>query len=425
MTDTRWRNFFLALGPGLIWAGAAIGVSHLVQSTRAGAEFGFALVGVILLANVAKYPAFQFGPRYAAATGESLLEGYRSLGLWAFWIFVAVTVGTMFFVQAGVTMVTAALASSLFGGGDIAWWAAAIVLASGLAAAWGRYRFVDGAMKVIIILLTLSTIMAVASAAMGGGNADPAIDGTSPWSLVHIGFLVALIGWMPSAIDISVWSSLWTLARAEQTGHKPTVRESLIDFNIGYIGTAVLALFFVALGALVMYRTGESLPPTPVGFARQLISMYTENLGDWAWPIIAVAAFTTMFSTTLTVTDAYPRVMRRSTEILFGMEPTPEEKSGGLYWLWLGIVCAVAVWLIAQFATRMTLFLDIATTLSFLTAPVLALLNHLVVTGRTMPEDAKPSAFLRAYSLASIVVMSLFALVWLAWRTGWLAAAVQ
>lgn len=32
------------LGPGLLFAGAAIGVSHLVQSTRAGADFGWGLI---------------------------------------------------------------------------------------------------------------------------------------------------------------------------------------------------------------------------------------------------------------------------------------------------------------------------------------------------------------------------------------------
>ena len=66
---------FRKLGPGLLFAGAAIGVSHLVQSTRAGADFGFGLLWALLLINLIKYPFFQFGPRYAAATGASLLEG--------------------------------------------------------------------------------------------------------------------------------------------------------------------------------------------------------------------------------------------------------------------------------------------------------------------------------------------------------------
>ena len=44
------------LGPGLLFAGAAIGVSHLVQSTRAGADFGWGLLWALLLANIMKYP---------------------------------------------------------------------------------------------------------------------------------------------------------------------------------------------------------------------------------------------------------------------------------------------------------------------------------------------------------------------------------
>ncbi|MFM1890851.1 MAG: hypothetical protein RLZZ565_1608, partial [Planctomycetota bacterium] len=67
--EPRRRSFRQAFGPGLLFAGAAIGVSHLVQSTRAGAAFGIGMVGVVLLANLVKFPAFRFGPHFSAATG--------------------------------------------------------------------------------------------------------------------------------------------------------------------------------------------------------------------------------------------------------------------------------------------------------------------------------------------------------------------
>jgi len=51
-------NILKKLGPGLLFAGAAIGVSHLVQSTRAGADFGFSLLWVLILSNIIKYPFF-------------------------------------------------------------------------------------------------------------------------------------------------------------------------------------------------------------------------------------------------------------------------------------------------------------------------------------------------------------------------------
>lgn len=79
------------LGPGLLFAGAAVGVSHLVQSTRAGADFGMGLLWATLLANFLKYPFFEFGPRYALSTGESLLEGYKKLGRWVLILYMLIT----------------------------------------------------------------------------------------------------------------------------------------------------------------------------------------------------------------------------------------------------------------------------------------------------------------------------------------------
>ena len=94
------------LGPGLLFAGAAIGVSHLVQSTRAGADFGWGLIWALVLVNLFKYPFFQFGPRYALATGESLLDGYKKLGK-VICGFIFLNLATMFTIQTAVTIVTA------------------------------------------------------------------------------------------------------------------------------------------------------------------------------------------------------------------------------------------------------------------------------------------------------------------------------
>ena len=56
--ESNLQKYLTSFGPGLLWAGSAIGVSHLVQSTRAGATAGFALAGVIVFALALKYPFF-------------------------------------------------------------------------------------------------------------------------------------------------------------------------------------------------------------------------------------------------------------------------------------------------------------------------------------------------------------------------------
>ncbi len=154
-------RFWSSFGPGLLWAAAAIGVSHLVQSTRAGATGGFALCGVILLALILKYPFFEYGPRYAAATGTSLVEGYRGLGRWAVWLYLGITVSTCLFVQTAVVMLTAFLVRYAFG---LTWSlpvtaAALIAMCAGLL--WmGRFKGLDIAVKMIMALLALSTLAA-------------------------------------------------------------------------------------------------------------------------------------------------------------------------------------------------------------------------------------------------------------------------
>ena len=117
------------------------------------------------------------------------------------------------------------------------------------------------------------------------------------------------MGWMPIPLDAAVWHSIWTGERAKQTHYLPTLKEANIDFNLGYLSAGFIGLLFFLLGALVMFGSGESFSNNSVQFSVQVIQLYSNTLGTWSTPIIAIAALITMFSTTLAVTDAYPRVM--------------------------------------------------------------------------------------------------------------------
>ena len=101
--DSQFTRFLKTLGPGLLFASTAIGVSHLVQSTRAGATYGYALLWAILIANLLKYPSFEYGSRYANATGESLIDGYGRFGKWALYLYLFITVTPMFIIIAAVS----------------------------------------------------------------------------------------------------------------------------------------------------------------------------------------------------------------------------------------------------------------------------------------------------------------------------------
>ncbi len=416
ITSTVWQSRLKALGPGLLWAGAAIGVSHLVQSTRAGATYGFALVWIVLVANLFKYTAFEFGPRYAAAMGESLLDGYQRVGRWALVIFLILTFGTMWTLQAAVTIVTAGLASKIFG---IALspviWSTIILAVCAAILTVGKYRILDKLIKIIIIVLTVSTIFAVIAAVSHGPSVKTDFIPPELWTVAGISFLVALIGWMPSAIDISVWHSLWTIERSKETGSAPSLKDALFDFRLGYFGTAILAVGFLSLGGLIMYGTGETFSGSGGIFAGQFISLYTSTLGEWSYLIVAVAAFTTMFSTTLTVADAFPRVLTRSTELIFP-DKFERQDNNHLYWIWMAVVLVGGVGIIGFFMKGMTFLVDLATTISFLTAPILAYINYRAVTGDWMPEGTKPGPKLMILNWVSMVFLAGFAVFFIVWR---------
>ena len=394
------------IGPGLLFAGAAIGVSHLVQSTRAGADFGFGLLWALLLVNLFKYPFFQFGPRYASATGESLLDGYKKLGKPVLIAYFILTFATMFTIQTAVTIVTAGIATSLFGDiFSIEIWTVIILAICLLVLLVGKYKLLDKLIKLIIITLTLSTITAVCFAL---GNKTQAISFQQilPGDSIEIAFLIAFMGWMPAPLDISVWHSLWTLEKEKSSG-KFSPKSAIFDFNVGYIGTIILGVAFLALGALVMFESGETFSPSAGAFANQLLDMYTKNLGKWAYVFIGIAAFTTMFSTTLTTLDASPRAMAKTTQLLFGHIL----KNGYLFWILILTIGTIIIFFF--FASEMGLLIKVATILSFLTAPFYAIINYVLISSQHTPKAWRPTKVLHLLSIFGIVFLVSFSIWYL------------
>jgi len=408
----------------LLFAAAAVGVSHLVQSTRAGAQYGLALIGVVLVANLVKYPAFRFGPLHAVATGTSLLEGYRRQGRWALVLYALLTFATMFAVLAAIAVVTAGL-----GMATLRLKASPVVVSAGLIGVCaallgvGRYHWLDRITRALVAVLTVSTVAATLLAL-------PRVDFGGPWFLSRaqldpktVFFLAALVGWMPSAIDVSVWQSLWTLARSADTQHAPTARESSFDFHVGYVGTALLALCFLLMGAGVMHGRGVEPAENAGAFAAQVISLYTETLGGWSRPLIGTAAFAVMFSTLLTVVDGFPRALAVLVRCWRGPEgdqghdlDAPGQRRA--YWAALALLSLGAVTIIAFFMKSMRVIVDVATTASFLTAPVLSMLNHRAVLAPEVPIEFRPKALLLWGSIVAIVLQAAFAVFYLFVRYG-------
>ena len=394
------------LGPGLLFAGAAIGVSHLVQSTRAGADFGWGLIWALVLVNLFKYPFFQFGPRYALATGESLLDGYKKLGQSYLWIYFFLNLATMFTIQTAVTIVTAGLASNLFGiSTDMVCWSISITFLCLVILLLGKYKFLDRVIKGIILILTISTVLALLIA-FSKQNISIGFTQIFPVGSEFL-FLIAFMGWMPAPMDISVWHSIWVLEKKQTLKNRLSVKEGLFDFNVGYITTLILGICFLGLGALVMHDSGLEFSNKGVEFAGQLIELYTINLGETSYLVIAIAAFTTMFSTTITTLDASPRAMSKASQLILN------KKNKDFYLIWIFILAIGTSLVFLLLLTEMGLLVQIATVLSFITAPFYALLNYKLIFSINMPENERPGTKTKMLSIFGIIFLSGFTIIYL------------
>lgn len=407
--SSAFERFKLLLGPGILFASTAIGVSHLVQSTRAGADYGWGLVGAIVLANVAKYPFFEFGSRYASATGTSLIDGYRKLGRGAAWAYLLVTLGTCFFVMGAIGLVTASFLDHLGGiservGRPATTAVAAVVFAgSTVLLAVGKFQVLDRVIKVITAVLFVSTFVAFAvvwwRTPLSAVPPPPA--DFAPWRGADLAFAIALMGWMPTAVDLSTWNSLWTLERIRQTKYKPPLRHTLAEFNVGYLFSAVLALMFCALGAWLMYLPDVDFPTAPAAFAAAVVQIYTQAIGGWSFWLMAAAAFSAMIGTCIACIDGYARSVAHSVASL-REQPVSDRLTRAM----LVVIGAGAFVLIAQFGSDIRTLVDFATTMSFIIAPVVGLANLVLVSRADFPEEARPPKWLRITAWIGLLVLT-------------------
>jgi Mn2+/Fe2+ NRAMP family transporter len=332
----------------------------------------------------------------------------------------------MFTVQAAVVLVTAALLKRLGG------WvpeevsllqvsiALTLVCASILAA--GRYSWLDKIGKVVVSVLALCTLAATIAVVpeLDWGSTMPSQD--QEFAMRDWLFVAALIGWMPSAIDVSVWQSLWTVAKAKDTGHRPSLRESMVDFHAGYVGTAILAICFLMLGAGAVHGQGAELQLRATEFPAQFVDLYAHTLGTWSRPLISVAAVLVMFSTSLTVIDGFPRALQELRRVWnTGDEGSPRGEVAAdrtVYWGALVVLGMGSLLILGVAVSSLVTLIDLATVLSFLTAPLLSWLNHRSVTGDEVSADSRPQAWLVRASWAGIAVQASFALAYLALRFG-------
>ena len=417
----NWKQIKQTIGPGILYAGAAIGVSHLVNSTKAGALFGYQLLWVVVFSNLIKFPFFEFATRYTSYTKINLVQAYKNLHHIAFVLLVLLTLSTMFIIQSGVTIVTAGILEKILNlsNSPLTFWqfsffvlvvAAAILIA-------GKYSRLDKFMKIVIFVLAFCTIFSLcASFQVEIPKVDRFKTAFSFFQKEHLLFVVVLAGWMPAPLDIAIWNSIWTSEKQallpKNSGITPqnSLKSFLVDFHIGYWLTAVMAIVFLALGAQIIFGTGEELSTKGSVFTGQLIKIYTKSIGEWSYWIIISTAFATMFSTTITCLDAYSRMTREFVTVAFP-RLLPHKKT--IYNIGAILLVLLCTLMLANFIQDMGQMIKIATVISFIVAPIIAIINTILINSKLTPKEIQPKKLFNTYSIFCIICLCSFSLLYL------------
>lgn len=410
---STWKSKFRALGPGILMASAAVGGSHIVSSAQAGAIYGWQLALMIILINVFKYPFFRFGSQYTMENNKSLIEGYAEKGKGWLTVFFILNVFSAIVNTAGVGILCAAILYNISPNGfglTISQLTTIIIVIIWAMLLIGGYKFLDTLAKWVMTSLTIATVVAVVIALFKHREYAPDFVAPSPWQMSALPFIVSLMGWMPCPIEISAINSMWQVEKRKQVDDM-SLDDAMFDFNVGYISTAILAIVFVALGALIQYGSGEEVLSASAAYIAQFVNMYASVLGDWSRLLITFIAFLCIFGTVITVVDGYSRANDETLRLLLGKKETSKKSLA----IWISLTSIISLIIVYMFSGNVATMLRFAMIASFITTPFFALLNYTLVNNK----HHQVKKWLKVMSIIGLVYLFGFALFFIfAWLTG-------
>jgi Mn2+/Fe2+ NRAMP family transporter len=422
----RIKSIWNTLGPGILLAAASVGASHLVMSPQAGALFGSQLLWLVVACHLFKYPAFEFGPRYAAATGRNLLEGYLRIPGpkgWALWLFLASTMAQGIGVLAGVVSVAGAVLATwtshlqtVVGGTPWVWhtllstegFSIALAALIVLLLFSGGFSWLDHLNKVMMAILAVSTLLAFLPIVPEIHGIHYLVVPTIPQGSIVL--IAAILGWMPTGIDVSIWHSFWTVEKQKQLAadkspaNAPPAKQlhvALLDMRTGYGLSLCTGIMFICMGAVHLGGRGEELKS--VEFAEALSTAYTAIFGRWMYHVFMLTAFFAMFSTSYTVVDGFSRSFSECLAVLIPSKSTNGHRRVAYFAFAIGstlLACSILVRV-----GQPVLLVTSAALISLAVAPFLYAFNLFCVKTQIDDPHLRPPRWTLVIGFAGVLLM--------------------
>ena len=396
----KYDNLVKHLGPGLLLASTAIGASHLVLSTRAGAHHGLIFFGIVIFVMVIKYPFYSYAPKYTALTGKSLITAYAEQGQWALLLFFLIIGLQMFFMVSALGAVCMGLLMVIL---KLPFQPSIVLISfmsiTALILILGKYRFLKKTILFISILLLLTIVLILFFVLLEGPvhRIDTvAIDSFTKGSGLIL--LISLLGWMPSGMEATAMHSIWIQKNEEEQSNTIERKEKyhlyVFDFKLGYVLTGILALVFVLIGTYTLFGSGKTIDGNTVAFTEKLVLVFTQYLGEWSFAFIGFIALGAMYGTLVSLWDALARCFLECIVVYKEQNKMLVDRNAFLnnwYRILIPILGLGGGFIFILFKDSVIKILEFITITSFVLSPILGFLNWRAMQSKSIPETFRTS----------------------------------
>lgn len=388
----KWR----VVGPGLVVAATGVGAADLVATLVAGAKFGYTLLWVAVLGAIIKVVLVEGAGRYSLATGRTIFEGWRSLGIWTTWYFAP------YIVIWGLVYGATAMSSSalplvaLFPDLSLRWTAMAIGVV-GLVLVWfGTYAGFEKLMAALVGVMFVAVSVAAVRATPNLGEIVLGLRPIFPDdSIINV---LAIAGGVGGTITLAAYG-YWLREKGWSTPKFMKVMR--IDNGVAYTVTGVFVVAMLIIGAELYYSAGIAAETGDQALV-QLSDVLDDRYGEVFGKLFLVGFFAASFSSLIGVWSGVSLMFADFVGNLRDLPSGhPDTRTGGrffrAYMLWLTfppmllLLLDEPVGLILAYGTLGALFMP------FLAVTLLVLLNKR--RAGALPHSAVPEE----------------------WRNGWLS----
>lgn len=243
------------VGPGLILAATGVGAGDLVTSLEAGTRFGTTLIWAIVIGAFIKFFLVEGLGRWYMATGQTIMEGWHSLGRWASGYFI-VYLFLATFVFGGAVISAAALGTAAMFPDVLPNWAWAVLhgVFGFVLVGIGRYVLFERVMEFFIGLMFITVVGLAIFLLPGLGEVASGFVPRMPeGSLLYA---LGVIGGVGGTFTLASYT-YWARERGWRTS--PWIPIMRTDVGTGYVVTAIFMLAMIIVGTTMLQGTGTSI----------------------------------------------------------------------------------------------------------------------------------------------------------------------